>query len=433
MADNVIDGEARVQRPPQSHREVARLVYRQSEPRTIFVSPAAPCEIKAALTSSRTWDKTKFDVKALIGKTQVVWVYDAVCKLSGVVCALKCYRKETQSRINYQQIEREMNVQALLNHHNVLKMYGAFEDATFIYLVQQLARKGDVYKTYLQHRIQLSERDIVVRIIGPLLRALDHAHSRGVIHRDIKPENVFLSESEEVLLGDWGLGIDNVQERPVSRVGTLDYMAPEVLRAPSIPPGQNFRAYSKELGSYDSTVDVYAVGAIAYEFIHGRPPFYRRDRSEKKALILKGHLPFSTAFSDDAKDFIAQAMHAVPAQRGSAAQLLRHPWVTKQTSSKQERAVEAAAQRPNNAAPRSQTQPTVDMQERLVKEVSHHKNSPVSSLWHQQLPPGHEGSLQGSGRKDMSMVSSNEARVAVAGSPLGMDNKSKVGAVGGNI
>lgn len=147
-----------------------------------------------------------------------------------------------------------MNVQALLNHHNVLKMYGAFEDATFIYLVQQLARKGDVYKTYLQHRIQLSESDIVVRIIEPLLRALDHAHSRGVIHRDIKPENVFLSESEEVLLGDWGLGIDNVQERPVSRVGTLDYMAPEVLRAPSIPPGQNFRAYSKEPGSYDSTV-----------------------------------------------------------------------------------------------------------------------------------------------------------------------------------
>ena len=58
--------------------------------------------MKAALKDGRTWDKTSFDVKALIGKTQVVWVYDAVCKHSGVVCALKCYRKETQSRINYQ-------------------------------------------------------------------------------------------------------------------------------------------------------------------------------------------------------------------------------------------------------------------------------------------------------------------------------------------
>lgn len=147
-----------------------------------------------------------------------------------------------------------MNVQALLDHHNVLKVYGAFEDSTFIYMVQQLARKGDVYKTYLQNRTKLSEANLASRIIAPLLRALDHAHTRGVIHRDIKPENVFLSETEEVLLGDWGLGIDNVQERPVSRVGTLDYMAPEVLRAPSIPPGQNFRAYSKEPGSYEYTV-----------------------------------------------------------------------------------------------------------------------------------------------------------------------------------
>jgi serine/threonine protein kinase len=61
-----------------------------------------------------------------------------------------------------------------------------------------------------------------------------------------------------ILLGDWGLGIDVVQERPVSRVGTLDYMAPEVLSAPSIPPGVNFRVPpgSDEPGSYDRSVSL---------------------------------------------------------------------------------------------------------------------------------------------------------------------------------
>eukprot|EP00892_Ulva_mutabilis_P007140 jgi/Ulvmu1/4799/UM020_0084.1 len=238
-----------------SHRAFARLVFRQQEPRTIFVGPAAPQVVKDAMRT-QTWAKTSFDVRALIGKTQVVWVYDAVCKHSRMPCALKCYRKESQSQINYQQIEREMNVQALLDHPSILKVYGAFEDETFIYMVQQLAMNGDVYKTYLSRRVQLNEQELVKKIIAPLLQAVQHAHSRGVIHRDIKPENIFLSDSHQVLLGDWGLGIDNMQERPVSRVGTLDYMAPEVLRAPSIQPGVNFREHGcvDHGGSYDYSV-----------------------------------------------------------------------------------------------------------------------------------------------------------------------------------
>ena len=76
-----------------------------------------------------------------------------------------------------------MNVQALLDHPNVLRLHGAFEDDTFIYMVQQLADKGDIYKSYLAQRIHLSEKDLVCKIIHPLLTALEHTHERGVIHR----------------------------------------------------------------------------------------------------------------------------------------------------------------------------------------------------------------------------------------------------------
>lgn len=74
---------------------------RQPEARTIFIGPAAPLAVKDAM-AVQTWTKSSFDVRALIGKTQVVWVYDAVCKHSRIQCALKCYRKESQSQINYQ-------------------------------------------------------------------------------------------------------------------------------------------------------------------------------------------------------------------------------------------------------------------------------------------------------------------------------------------
>jgi hypothetical protein len=65
------------------------------------VNRTAPKAIRDALRN-QSWQKSSFDVRALIGKTQVVWVYDATCKLSGETVALKCYRKELQSAINYQ-------------------------------------------------------------------------------------------------------------------------------------------------------------------------------------------------------------------------------------------------------------------------------------------------------------------------------------------
>lgn len=85
--------------PPNSSTTTCR----QQEPRTIFVGPAAPRVVQDAMVT-QTWSKTSFDVRALIGKTQVVWVYDAVCKHSRIPCALKCYRKESQSQINYQYV-----------------------------------------------------------------------------------------------------------------------------------------------------------------------------------------------------------------------------------------------------------------------------------------------------------------------------------------
>ena len=51
---------------------------------------------------------------------------------------------------------------------------------------------------------------------------------QGIIHRDLKPENILLTKHKQIKLADFGLSIDATQERPVTRAGTLDYMAPEV-------------------------------------------------------------------------------------------------------------------------------------------------------------------------------------------------------------
>jgi hypothetical protein len=67
----------------------------------LFLSDRCPPAMRAAVAGSG-WTKASFSVTSLIGKTQVVWVYQATCKLSNLPVALKCYRKDQQSAINHQ-------------------------------------------------------------------------------------------------------------------------------------------------------------------------------------------------------------------------------------------------------------------------------------------------------------------------------------------
>ena len=87
---------------------------------------------------------------------------------------------------------------------------------------------GDLYAELARHGGYMLEAHVVKNVMAPFLTAIRLLHSRGILHRDIKPENILLSALGEIKLADFGLAIDTVREKPMSRVGTLDYMPPEV-------------------------------------------------------------------------------------------------------------------------------------------------------------------------------------------------------------
>lgn len=76
--------------------------------------------------------------------------------------------------------------------------------------------------------LQLSLSNSTLQVIIPLLKVLHSLHELCIIHRDIKPENIFFDAAGALCLGDFGLAINKQSDRPTSRVGTVDYMAPEV-------------------------------------------------------------------------------------------------------------------------------------------------------------------------------------------------------------
>ncbi|GJP68527.1 hypothetical protein CLOP_g25219, partial [Closterium sp. NIES-67] len=162
-----------------------------------------------------------------------------------------------------------------------------------------------------------------LQVLHPLLQALQLLHGKGIVHRDIKPENLFMSKGS-AKLGDFGLAINQRLEPPMSQLGTLDYMAPEVFRKPGDTSG-------RRQALYDEKVDIWACGVLAYEVVTGEPPFNAgKNGSLTKDLIQRASVPIAGVWphpvSPELADFIKQKD---PHRRPSAEDLLSHPWIMK--------------------------------------------------------------------------------------------------------
>ena len=152
--------------------------------------------------------------------------------------------------------EQEAKLGAALNHPNLVAIYDTVA-----------AEEGALIVMEYVHGKPLSElagRPMRPSRALPILRsvadALDHAHAEGVVHRDVKPGNVLVGDDGTVKLADLGIaraiGASQITSEG-SVVGTLPYMSPERLAGP---------------GAGGPESDVYALAAVSYELLSGRPP-----------------------------------------------------------------------------------------------------------------------------------------------------------------
>jgi len=162
-------------------------------------------------------------------------------------------------------IRREAQAMGRLGDHpHIVTVFDTGEENGQPYIVSQCMSGGSV-EALLQgrehHRLATDE---AVRIGSEVCRALQHAHGRGIVHRDLKPGNVWLSDDGTASLGDFGLAVALDRSRLTMAgmmVGTVAYMAPE-----------------QALGRVpDARSDLYALGAMLYEMLTGRPPFLGDD------------------------------------------------------------------------------------------------------------------------------------------------------------
>ena len=194
----------------------------------------------------------------------------------------------------------------------------------------ELADNGDLYEHLKNNGNIVQEKYAVRDVISPCLNTLSYLHTLNIIHRNIKPENIVLARTNDkmmIKLADFGVSIDCSSERPVTRCGTLDYISPEALACPDkTHPNDN-----KDLIElvYGPSVDVWAVGVLAYELIVGLPPFEKDSRRDTRDAILYDEPEFPSTVSSQAKSFILAALNKSAAARATVVDLLKHPWIQK--------------------------------------------------------------------------------------------------------
>ena len=189
-------------------------------------------------------------------------VFRAVREPSGETVALKVLREEfAEEELYRRRFQREARIALQLVHKNIVPVLDSGEDSGHLYLASRFVPGCTLSERIAVHgRLSLAE---VFRLASEMGRALDALHTRGLVHRDVKPANVMIDEDGAAALTDFGLAraiADTVLTRTGAVVGTVDYLAPELIRGERANPSS----------------DLYAMGCLLYECLAGTPPFAGR-------------------------------------------------------------------------------------------------------------------------------------------------------------
>lgn len=282
-------------------------------------------EVRAEVDSHRTGAvqnqglvEDKYELGQELGRGGFSIVREARNRVNGEKVAVKFIEKKFVDQEELKLLQREIDIMARVQHHNVLRLYEIFDTDQKLSLVMELVNGGELFYKIVDKGAytELEARDI----IRQLVEGVDYLHNQGIAHRDLKPENLLCCESEDgmiIKIADFGLSKAFSGESALeTSCGTPDYAAPEVLRMD---------------GAYDSSVDLWSIGVITYVLLCGFPPFYGKSQAQLFEKILNADFDFPepewTQISAEAKDFINHLLVLDVKQRYNTKQCLDHPWL----------------------------------------------------------------------------------------------------------
>ena len=201
----------------------------------------------------------RYEVLEIIGVGGMAVVYKALDKVLDRYVAVKILKDEFAHDDEFRKrFANESHAVAKLSHNNIVSVYDVSRSENPQYIVMELI-EGITLKEYLTKKGSLSWQETLF-FTQQIAKALEHAHSRGIIHQDIKPHNICLLRDGTVKVTDFGIArFEKNQETRVIQeaIGSVHYISPEQAKGSAI----------------DHRADLYSLGVMMYEMLTGRVPF----------------------------------------------------------------------------------------------------------------------------------------------------------------
>ena len=200
----------------------------------------------------------RYEILEVIGTGGMAVVYKARCHRLNRLVAIKILREEyTKDEEFRRRFHAESQAVAMLSHPNIVSVYDVSTANDADYIVMELI-DGITLKQYMEKKGVLNWKETLHFAIQ-IAKALEHAHSRGIIHRDIKPHNVMVLKNGSVKVTDFGIARVMSESNTLTKeaLGSVHYIAPEQAKG----------------GRVDNRSDLYSLGVVMYEMTTGRPPY----------------------------------------------------------------------------------------------------------------------------------------------------------------
>lgn len=251
----------------------------------------------------------RYEIRELIGVGGMAMVYKAYDSIDDRVVAIKILREEFASNEEFRRrFKNESKAIAILSHPNIVKVYDVSFGDTLQYIAMEYV-DGITLKEYIEQQGTLRWQE-AVHFTVQILKALEHAHKKGIIHRDIKPQNIILLQDGTIKVADFGIArFSGSGQRTMTEkaIGSVHYISPEQARGDEI----------------DEKTDVYSVGVILYEMLSGKLPF-ESDSAVSVAIMQVQANPASLkqmnpSVPDGLEQITMKAMQKEPSQRYQSA------------------------------------------------------------------------------------------------------------------